>query len=201
MFNADQVGVSSPISLEDYVRLPHVLTSLRKDEHGVVDEALAKVGLTRTIALTTSRFMIVPSLVAGAPVIATMPARIARFFAASLGLSLSPAPVKLPEPSASLVWHASYDRDPATCGCVVPSCDLRQKWGGHTTRYDANFRSGGSRTHRNATRGATFCAWNGRSGLSRGFYVPRILSPARQKRGSLQSRTQRRTVSTPTPNC
>jgi len=113
MFNADRVGVSPPISLEDYVRLPHVLTSLRMDKHGVVDEALAKLGLSRKIAVTTSRFMAVPFLVAGAPVITTMPARIARFFAASLGLSLSPAPINLPEPSASLVWHASYDRDPA----------------------------------------------------------------------------------------
>ena len=113
MFNAERIGVSPPISLDDYVRLPHVLTSLRKDEHGVVDEALAKLGLSRTVALTTSRFMVVPFLVAGAPVVATMPARSARFLAASLGLSLSPAPVKLPEPSASLVWHASYDHDPA----------------------------------------------------------------------------------------
>ena len=113
MFNADLIGVSPPISLEDYVRLPHVLTSLRKDEHGVVDEALAKLGLRRTVALTTSRFMAVPFLVAGAPVVTTMPAKSARFFAASLGLSLSPTPVKLPEPSAALVWHASYDHDPA----------------------------------------------------------------------------------------
>jgi hypothetical protein len=66
---------------EDYVRLPHVLTSLRKDEHGVVDEALTKFGLRRTVALTTSRFMVVPFLVAGAPVITTMPARIASRFA------------------------------------------------------------------------------------------------------------------------
>jgi LysR family transcriptional regulator, mexEF-oprN operon transcriptional activator len=113
MFNADRIGISPPISLEDYVRVPHVLTSLRKDEHGVVDEALAKLGLRRTVALTTSRFMVVPFLVAGAPVVTTMPSRSARFFAASLGLSLSPAPVKLPEPSVSLVWHASYDHDPA----------------------------------------------------------------------------------------
>jgi len=42
-----------------------------------------------------------------------MPERLARFFAAKLGLSLSPAPVELPEAVASLVWHASYDHDPA----------------------------------------------------------------------------------------
>jgi DNA-binding transcriptional LysR family regulator len=113
MFNAARLGLLPPISLEDYVRLPHVLTSLRTGEQGVVDEALAKLGLRRTVAVTTQRFTVVPFLVAGAPVITTMPARIARFFAASLGLSLSPAPLELPEPVAALVWHASYDHDPA----------------------------------------------------------------------------------------
>jgi DNA-binding transcriptional LysR family regulator len=113
MFNAKRVGVSPPISLEDYVRLPHVLTTLRQGERGVVDEALEKLGLRRTIAVTTPRFVAVPFLVAGAPVVTTMHGRLARFFAGALGLSLSPAPVELPEVSASLVWHASYDRDPA----------------------------------------------------------------------------------------
>jgi hypothetical protein len=42
-----------------------------------------------------------------------MHGRLARFFAGVLGLSLSPAPVELPEAFASLVWHVSYDRDPA----------------------------------------------------------------------------------------
>ncbi|MGO4677920.1 LysR family transcriptional regulator [Bosea sp. 2YAB26] len=113
MFDADRLGITSPISLEDYVRLPHVLTSLRMGEQGAVDEALAKLGLRRRVALTTTRFVAVPFLVAGAPVITTMPARLARMFATELGLSLSPVPLSLPEPVAALVWHASYDHDPA----------------------------------------------------------------------------------------
>lgn len=113
MFSADRVGLAPPISLADYVRLPHVLTSLRQGERGVVDEALAKLGLERTVVLTTPRFVAVPFLVAGAPVITTMHAKLARFFAAALGLSLSPAPLELPEVSVSLLWHASYDHDPA----------------------------------------------------------------------------------------
>src|SRR5215813_13124999 len=113
MFNAERVGVSPPISLADYVRLPHVLTTLRRGERGVVDDALAKLGLSRTVAVTTPRFVVVPFLVAGAPVVTTMHGRLARYFAGALGLSLSPAPVQLPEAPASLVWHASYDSDPA----------------------------------------------------------------------------------------
>lgn len=113
MFSAERVGLQPPITLADYVRLPHVLTSLRQGERGVVDEALGKLGLERTVVLTTPRFVAVPFLVAGAPVITTMHAKLARFFAAALGLSLSPAPLELPEVSISLLWHASYDHDPA----------------------------------------------------------------------------------------
>lgn len=113
MFNAERTGVSAPITLEDYVRLPHVLTSLREGERGVVDDALAKLGLKRTVVLTTPHFLAVPFLVSRTPVVTTMHARLARFFAAELGLSLSSPPVELQETAVSLLWHASYDHDPA----------------------------------------------------------------------------------------
>jgi DNA-binding transcriptional LysR family regulator len=115
MFNAEKTGIAPPISLDDFVRLPHVLTSLRpgRSVRGIVDEALEKLGLRRTVALTTPRFLTVPSLVARTPVIVTMQARLARLFAAELGLSLSPPPVELSELTISLLWHASYDHDPA----------------------------------------------------------------------------------------
>ena len=115
MFNAEKTGVTPPISLEDYIRLPHVLTSLRpgRSVRGFVDEALEELGLQRSVALTTPRFLTVPYLVAQAPVIVTMGARLARRFAADLGLSLSPPPVKVKDVTVSLLWHASYHHDPA----------------------------------------------------------------------------------------
>ena len=115
MFNAEKTGIAPPISLDDYVRLPHVLTSLRpgRSVRGSVDEALDELGLRRSVALTTPRFLTVPFLVARAPVIVTMQARLARLFAAQFGLSLSPLPVELREVTVSLLWHASYDQDPA----------------------------------------------------------------------------------------
>ncbi|MEQ8824562.1 MAG: LysR family transcriptional regulator [Filomicrobium sp.] len=112
MFNAEKVGLKPPISLEDYIRLPHILTSLRKGERGVVDDALEKLGQARKVALTTPRFVGVPFLVAGAPAITTMHAQLARIFARDLDLTLSPVPVELPEVTISMLWHASYDSDP-----------------------------------------------------------------------------------------
>ncbi|MER2265098.1 LysR family transcriptional regulator [Methylobacterium oxalidis] len=113
LFNPACVGLDAPISLEDYLRFPHVLTSLRGTAHGVVDDALAKLGLRRSLAVTTPSFVAVPFLVRDAPVITTMHARVAHFFAGTLGLSVSPAPVALDDVAVAMLWHASYDADPA----------------------------------------------------------------------------------------
>jgi len=112
MFDAEKTGLKPPISLEDYLRLPHILTSLRRGERGVVDDALSKLGLARKIAVVTPRFVAVPLLVASSPVVTTMHARLARYFAGRLNLALSPPPIELPEVTMSLLWHASYDSDP-----------------------------------------------------------------------------------------
>lgn len=113
LFNPDLVGVTAPISLDDYVRFPHLLTSLVESAHGVVDDALAKIGRKRVIALTSPRFSVMPFVVRQAPVIATMHSRLARFFAESMGLSVSPAPIALPDVSISMIWHASNDDVPS----------------------------------------------------------------------------------------
>jgi DNA-binding transcriptional LysR family regulator len=112
LFNPAQLNLCPPISLEDYLRVPHVLTSLTEDTHGAVDEALAKRKLKRIIALTTPGFLAVPFVVRRAPVITTMPSKLARYFAEAFGLATSPAPIELPTFTISLLWHASFDQDP-----------------------------------------------------------------------------------------
>jgi LysR family transcriptional activator of mexEF-oprN operon len=91
MFNAEMTGLAPPVSLDDYLRLPHVVTSLRpgRSARGIVDGALDKLGLRRSIALTTPRFLTVPSLVERAPVIVTMQARLARASRPNSGSALA----------------------------------------------------------------------------------------------------------------
>jgi LysR family transcriptional regulator, mexEF-oprN operon transcriptional activator len=112
LFNPAQLNVSPPISLEDYLKVPHVLTSLTENTHGAVDEALAKRKLKRVIALTTPGFLAVRFVVRRAPVITTMPSKLAHYFAEAFGLTTSPAPIELPTFTISLLWHASFDQDP-----------------------------------------------------------------------------------------
>jgi hypothetical protein len=92
----------------------------------VVDEALEKLGLSRAVAVTTARFVAVPFQVAGAAVVTTMPAKLARYFATALGLSLSPVRVRLSEAVVSLVWHISYHHDPGHLWLCQTWCALQQ---------------------------------------------------------------------------
>jgi LysR family transcriptional activator of mexEF-oprN operon len=112
LFSPEQLGLKPPISLKDYLRWPHVLTSLADDARGVVDDALAKRKHKRSIVMTTPGFLAVPFIVRRAPVITTMPSRLARYFSEAFGLATSPVPVDLPSFTISLLWHASFDHDP-----------------------------------------------------------------------------------------
>ena len=113
LYNNELLRVGTPISLEDYLRFPHVMTSMTGTERGALDEALSRVGRTRRLAATTSRFMTVPFLVKEVPVITTMVAEIAMVVADKLGLTTSPVPVTVDDFTILMLWHASYDHDPA----------------------------------------------------------------------------------------
>ena len=113
LYDPARLPLAPPVSLEDYVAVPHVLGSPREDAHGVVDDALAPVGLRRTIAVTTPHFAAVPFILKGARLLSTVPQPAARIFAERFGLATSAVPVALPDFDVSMLWHASYDHDPA----------------------------------------------------------------------------------------
>jgi DNA-binding transcriptional LysR family regulator len=113
LYDPARLPLVPPITLEDYVAVPHVLGSPRGDAHGVVDDALALLGLRRTIAVTTPHFAAVPFHLKGARLVSTVPQPAAQIFAERFSLAMSPVPVGLPDFDVSMLWHASYDHDPA----------------------------------------------------------------------------------------
>ena len=113
LFNPALLEVPAPMSLDDFLRFPHIMTSLTGTDRGVVDEALAVIGRRRRLAATTPRFTTVPFMVQQTPVIATMVEALARSFARQLDLATSPVPVPLDDFAISMLWHSSYDGDPA----------------------------------------------------------------------------------------
>lgn len=112
VFDPALVPAATPLSMDDYLRYPHLLTSFDGAFSGLVDEALTQRGLERRVTLATTRFTTLPFVLSAFPSLATLPAAAAHTFARRLGLAVSPLPFALPTVSLALAWHLRHDSDP-----------------------------------------------------------------------------------------
>lgn len=81
---------------ERYCEMQHLVVSLTGDPHGFVDEALAKQGYSRRVALTVPNFMFALAAIAGTDLISALPRRFAAIHAAHFGVVTVEAPLPLP---------------------------------------------------------------------------------------------------------
>ena len=99
------------MTLDAFIALPHLLVTERGDEVGAVDEALARQGLKRRVALTVPHVLIVPSLLPASYLIATIGARAARLFAQAAPLAVHDPPVTLSPWRMSMLWSRQKTQD------------------------------------------------------------------------------------------
>ncbi len=105
--------VKGPLSLDLFVRLPHALISPRGSGASYVDEALAKLGRQRRIALRVPYFLAAPFVIARSDLVLTLPERLAHQLAKGLPIDILPPPVELTSFSSYLIWHERDEADPA----------------------------------------------------------------------------------------
>lgn len=113
LYDGARLGVGAPISLEDYLALPHILVSFDGERRGDVDDALSRLGRTRTVVMATRTFSALPFLLKRTRAVATLPDPAARAMAADTGLTVAPPPLPVDPFTESLIWHARHDADPA----------------------------------------------------------------------------------------
>jgi LysR family transcriptional activator of mexEF-oprN operon len=111
VWHPKQLRVAAPIALDDYLAAAHVLTSFGGDRRGVVDEALEAAGKSRRVAVAAADFTSAAMYLTCTRAIATIPEYAARAFAHSLGLTLSPVPLKLPPIRLVACWHHRFAGD------------------------------------------------------------------------------------------
>jgi LysR family transcriptional activator of mexEF-oprN operon len=113
LFDGKRMKLRPPLTLKQYLSLPHILTSARGDRRGVVDEALDKRKLERRVLVASADFASVATYLKSADAIATLPEYSARKFARLLGLTMSRVPFDLPPFEISMAWHSKYSGDAA----------------------------------------------------------------------------------------
>ncbi|MEW6641739.1 MAG: LysR substrate-binding domain-containing protein [Pseudomonadota bacterium] len=113
-FNPALIKLKRPISEDVYVSRPHALMTLKDDIQGCLSDALARIGRELNVVLAASDFLTVLAAAAEAPVLATLPTRMARRYAPLFGLTVAAVPLDLRVPAVAMVWSARSDRDPAS---------------------------------------------------------------------------------------
>jgi DNA-binding transcriptional LysR family regulator len=111
------------VTAERYAAGRHLAITRRGSEKGRVDDALAALGLERTIATLVSGFSTALALARTSDLIATVPERHTGGLRA--GMHTFALPVATPELAVCMLWHPRMHADPAhrwLRGCVREVC-------------------------------------------------------------------------------
>ncbi len=100
------------LTLRAYAEAEHAFIAPRGTLGGVVDDELAKHGLSRRVALALPNFAIVPHVIATTDLVCTLPVRVAKSYAALLPLHVTEPPLDVPAFTISMAWHERLARDP-----------------------------------------------------------------------------------------
>lgn len=99
------------LSVKQFCALDHALVSYEGGGfHGVVDEALEKLGQRREVSLSLKCFVVLPDILRSSDMVAVLPSRLV---AGMDGLSVCKPPVEVPGFSQLAVWHERSHHDPA----------------------------------------------------------------------------------------
>ena len=113
LMRRDHPAAASPLTPARYAALDHAVVSVLDDGPGVVDDALAEVGLRRRVVLRQPHFYAALAICAATDLLVTLPSSVAERFAASFALERRPAPVAGAPFTISLLWSPVLAGDPA----------------------------------------------------------------------------------------
>ena len=110
VFNPRHVRVRAKrITLAEYLRYPHVITSFNASLNGYIDDRFKERGLVRRVVFSSPHFATSPLIVRQMPAIATVPTFIAQTWRDALGLKVSPLPIEVPSHRVELSWAVTND--------------------------------------------------------------------------------------------
>ncbi|MEP3297656.1 MAG: LysR family transcriptional regulator [Pseudoruegeria sp.] len=111
----DHPVLTEGLTAQKYAALKHVLHSPGGDLRGSTDDALARLGLKRHIALTVSSFLNAQTVLLKTEMILTAPKSVTTILAQNPRLSEIQCPVEVASSAQNLdmLWHRSFGKRPA----------------------------------------------------------------------------------------
>ncbi|HEY3478609.1 MAG TPA: LysR substrate-binding domain-containing protein, partial [Streptomyces sp.] len=101
------------VTAQRYAAAEHVTVSRRGNLSNALDDALARLGLTRRVVATAPTEAAALEFARSSDLLVCVPEATTRSAVTDLGLVVLPLPLELPSAPIYLSWHQRYDTDPA----------------------------------------------------------------------------------------
>ncbi|MCP4756490.1 MAG: LysR family transcriptional regulator [Proteobacteria bacterium] len=111
MVNENHSEIQDEITLENYLKYPHVLFSPRGKGDRLVAECLKKQNLKRKVSLQVPHILVIPRVLKNTPYIVTLPRKLANALDLT-ALQLLKPPIDLPKLPIMQYWHETMHHDP-----------------------------------------------------------------------------------------
>ena len=105
-------AASGALPLRTYANLSHALVSPSGEGPGLADSLLAKLGLTRRIALRIPHFYSALAIVENSDLVLTAPAGLGRVASGRVAVVPLPPELSIPPHALDQVWHERFSNDP-----------------------------------------------------------------------------------------
>lgn len=109
----DHPDVHDSLSLEQFLALKHGMYATTGSPHGIVEQTLAQLDLSRDVALRIPRFTALPFLIEQTDLIVTIPEDLGLAFSRMIRIKLFPPPLPLPPFEIKQYWHERHHAEPA----------------------------------------------------------------------------------------
>ncbi len=104
--------VRSGTSARDYAAARHVHVSPRREAGSIVGRAIRALGHEREVSVEVPYFALLPGVLDGSDLVATVPRRIAEHLAYVFDLAVIAPPLELPTFEVCMAWHPTHAQDP-----------------------------------------------------------------------------------------
>jgi DNA-binding transcriptional LysR family regulator len=100
------------LTIDEFVAIPQVMVAPGGRPGSLLDDALARIGRRRRVAVRVTSFLVAPLIVATSDLIATLPRRLAERAARLVPLRVLVPPVPLEPFDMLMAWHERNRHDP-----------------------------------------------------------------------------------------
>ncbi|NQZ81713.1 MAG: LysR family transcriptional regulator [Colwellia sp.] len=97
--------LTNGLTIENFLKLPHVRVSPWGEKQGVVDQVLNKMKLQRQVILQLPSVLVAPYTILHSDSLLTIPRRIAELLATQINIELFEPPITLPNYQLNIYWH------------------------------------------------------------------------------------------------